>query len=93
MVVPTIELELPADRSTSIQNTIVSRLDYLRIDLFAASLNTEGPLKRHDTLFGNLRTEQEMAKLAARCGWRTEFSQMPRAFYGVHYRFDATVVP
>jgi len=49
-------------------------------------------LKRHDTLLGIWRTKEEVAKLAAECGWRAEFSQMPPAFYGAHYRFDATLV-
>lgn len=48
-------------------------------------------LKRHDTLIGIWRTEQEIAKLAIGCGWCTEFSRMPSAFYGAHYRFDATL--
>jgi hypothetical protein len=50
-------------------------------------------LKRHDTVFGIWRTEQEMAKLASECGWGTEFSRMPSAFYAAHYRFDAALVP
>jgi len=38
------------------------------------------------------RLTQEVAKLAAGCGWRTEFSRMPFPFYAAHYRFDATLV-
>ena len=59
---------------------------------FERDIPSPEELKRHDTLFGIWRTEQEMAKLAAGCGWRTEFSRMPSAFYGAHYRFDATLV-
>jgi SAM-dependent methyltransferase len=49
-------------------------------------------LKRYDTPFGIWRSEQEVAQLAAACGWRAEFSRMPSAFYAAHYRFDATLV-
>ena len=59
---------------------------------FELDIPSPEELKRHDTLFGIWRTEQEMAKLAAGCGWRTEFSRMPSVFYGAHYRFDATLV-
>jgi len=59
---------------------------------FERDIPSPEELKRYDTLFGIWRTEQEMAKLAAGCGWRTEFSRMPSAFYGAHYRFDATLV-
>src|ERR1700680_448711 len=61
-------------------------------DLSGRHIPSPDELKRHDRLFGIWRTEQEMAKLAAGCGWRTEFSRMPSAFYGAHYRFDATLV-
>jgi hypothetical protein len=59
---------------------------------FERDIPSREELKRHDTLFGIWRTEQEVAKLAAGCGWRTEFSRMPPVFYGAHYRFDATLV-
>jgi SAM-dependent methyltransferase len=48
-------------------------------------------LKRHDKPWGIWRTEQEMAKLAAECGWRTEISRMPPAFFVAEYRFDASL--
>lgn len=59
---------------------------------FERDIPSPEELKRYDTLFGIWRTEQEVAKLAAGCGWRTEFSNMPPGFYGAHYRFDATLV-
>jgi hypothetical protein len=46
-------------------------------------------LKRHDTPFGIWRSEQEIKKLASQCGWHTELSRMPPAFFCSHYRFDA----
>jgi cyclopropane fatty-acyl-phospholipid synthase-like methyltransferase len=46
-------------------------------------------LKRHDTAFGIWRSEQEVTKLTAHCGWRAEFTRMPAEFYGSYYRFDA----
>jgi SAM-dependent methyltransferase len=59
---------------------------------FGPEIPSPEELKRHDTLFGIWRTEQEVAKLAAGCGWRMEVSRMPPVFYGAHYRFDATLV-
>jgi SAM-dependent methyltransferase len=59
---------------------------------FEGNIPASDELKRHDTLFGIWRTEQEMAELAARCGWQATFSTMPSGFYGAHYRFDATLV-
>jgi SAM-dependent methyltransferase len=50
-------------------------------------------LKRHDTLFGTWRSEQEIGQLAADCGWRCNFSRMPSGYYAAHYRFDATLTP
>jgi hypothetical protein len=61
-------------------------------NFFEGDIPSPDELKRHDTLFGIWRTEQEMATLAAGCGWRTEFSRMPSAFHAAHYRFDATLV-
>jgi SAM-dependent methyltransferase len=46
-------------------------------------------LKRHDTPFGIWRTEEEITKLAAACGWRTEISRMPPPYFCAHFRFDA----
>jgi SAM-dependent methyltransferase len=59
---------------------------------FEQDIPSPDELKRHDTLFGIWRTEQEVAKLAAGCGWRAEFSRMHSPFYAAHYRFDATLV-
>jgi SAM-dependent methyltransferase len=61
-------------------------------NLFEGNTPSADELKRYDTLFGIWRTEQEMAKLAAECGWRAEFSRMPSTFYGASHRFDATLV-
>jgi len=60
-------------------------------NFFEENIPSPQELKRHDTLFGIWRTEGEVAELAARCGWHAEFSRMPAAFYGAHYRFDATL--
>jgi hypothetical protein len=46
-------------------------------------------LKRHDTPFGIWRNEQEITDLAIGCGWRSEISRMPPAYFCSHYRFDA----
>lgn len=46
-------------------------------------------LKRHDTPFGIWRNEQEITDLATACGWRSEISRMPPAYFCSHYRFDA----
>jgi hypothetical protein len=43
-------------------------------EFFERVIPSPEELKRHDTLFGIWRTEQEVSKLAAGCGWRTEFS-------------------
>jgi SAM-dependent methyltransferase len=59
---------------------------------FEADMPSPEELKRHDTRLGIWRTEQDVVELAAGCGWRAEFSRMPTAFYGAHYRFDATLV-
>lgn len=59
---------------------------------FGENIPSPQELKRHDTPFGIWRTEQEIAKLAAGCGWRVEFSRMPSAFYAAYFRFDATLV-
>ena len=59
---------------------------------FESNIPAPDGLRRHDTLLGIWRTEPEIAKLAADCGWRAEFSRMPSAFYGAHFRFDATLV-
>jgi len=61
-------------------------------NLFQANIPSPVELKRHDTLLGIWRTEKEVAKLADGCGWRTQFSRMPAAFYGASHRFDATLV-
>ncbi|SEC60124.1 Methyltransferase domain-containing protein [Rhizobiales bacterium GAS191] len=66
------------------------------LDRVAAFFDADIPLleqlKSNDTALGIWRTEQEMTKLAAECGWRAEFSRMPSGFYGAHYRFDATLL-
>jgi SAM-dependent methyltransferase len=46
-------------------------------------------LRRHDTALGIWRTEEELTKLAATCGWHAAISRMPCSYYGAHYRFDA----
>lgn len=62
-------------------------------NFFERDIPSPEELKRYDMPFGIWRTEQEVAKLAAGCGWRTEFSRMPSAFHTAHYKFDATLVP
>lgn len=37
---------------------------------------------------GIWRSADEWRELAARCGWRIRFHQMPGEFYAAHYRFD-----
>jgi SAM-dependent methyltransferase len=56
---------------------------------FGAELPSLQELKRHDTGIGIWRTEDEIAKLAEECGWRTEFSYMADSFYASYYRYDA----
>jgi len=48
-------------------------------------------LKRHDTLYGIWRSEEEIGRLAAGCGWHAELSRMPPEYFGAPYRFDATL--
>jgi len=50
-------------------------------------------LRRHDTLLGTWRTEEEVTKLASVCGWRAKISRMPPSYYGARYRFDAILIP
>jgi SAM-dependent methyltransferase len=50
-------------------------------------------LRRHDTPFGTWRTEEEISKLTAACGWRSEISRMPSPFFWASYRFDAILTP
>jgi hypothetical protein len=81
-------------RFPNLQRMFLGNLPDLRRagNFFEGELPSLDEMKRHDTLFGIWRTEQEMAKLAAGCGWRIEFSRMPSEFYGAHYRLDATLV-
>lgn len=46
-------------------------------------------LRRHDTPFGIWRTEEEVKRLAAACGWDAQISRMPPPYFCSHYRFDA----
>jgi SAM-dependent methyltransferase len=61
-------------------------------NFFGENIPSPDELKRHDTLLGVWRTEPEIAKLAAGCRWRPEFSRMPSAFHSAHFRFNATLV-
>lgn len=51
-----------------------------------------GDERRHDTQFGIMRSEAELAALAAACGWRAELRRMPEGFYGAGLRYDAVLV-
>lgn len=80
-------------RFPNLQRMFIGNLpDLNRVGVFfERDIPSPEELKRHDTRLGIWRTEQEIAKLAAGSGWRTEVSRMPSAFYAAHYRFDATL--
>jgi SAM-dependent methyltransferase len=82
-------------RFPNLQRMFIGNLpDFDRVgNFFERDIPSREELKRYDMPFGIWRTEQEVAKLAAGCGWRTEFSRMPSAFHTAHYKFDATLVP
>jgi SAM-dependent methyltransferase len=48
-------------------------------------------LEDYDSPIGVWRSEEQMASLAAECGWRARFTRMPSAFYASHYRYDAVL--
>lgn len=45
-------------------------------------------LDRSSAAIGIWRSAEDWRELAARCGWRIRFHQMPGEFYAAHYRFD-----
>ncbi len=45
-------------------------------------------LERATAPIGIWRSADDWRELAARCGWRIRFHQMPGEFYAAHYRFD-----
>ena len=38
-------------------------------------------------------SQQDISELAAACGWRASFSQLPPHFWNAHYRYDAVLQP
>lgn len=48
-------------------------------------------LDNSDSPIGIWRTKQDMANLAADCGWKVDFHIMPNSFYAAHYRYDVTL--
>jgi SAM-dependent methyltransferase len=84
-------------RFPNLQRMFIGNLpDLARAEaFFREDTNSEPPplaeLRRHDTLFGTWRTEDEVSKLTRACGWDAEISRMPREYFGAHFRFDATL--
>ena len=63
-----------------------------RIDAFRApQLRPPGIESDPGTAIGIWRTQNEMASLAAKAGWRAAFKVMPAEFYVAHFRFDAVL--
>jgi hypothetical protein len=42
---------------------------------------------------GVWRSQEDLRQLAASCGWRASFSQMPTHVFNAHYRYDAVLQP
>ena len=46
-----------------------------------------------ETPIGIWRSQGEFEQLAAAAGWKATFRQMPRGYYGAHYRYDVVLAP
>jgi cyclopropane fatty-acyl-phospholipid synthase-like methyltransferase len=55
---------------------------------FYNNIDYASQLNDSKSAIGIWRTKDEMKKLAASCGWKTKFHQMPQRFHGAHYRYD-----
>lgn len=53
----------------------------------------QGVLDDYRKPIGIWRSERQMRELAARSGWRVEFSKMSDGFYAREYRYDAVLRP
>lgn len=58
-------------------------------DFFYDKQDYETQLDNPKSAIGIWRTKDEMKELAAACGWKITFHQMPEKFHGAHYRYDA----
>lgn len=61
--------------------------------LFSRRAPELGEELRHDTQFGVMRTEAELAALAADAGFDAAFRHMPPEFYASAARYDAVLTP
>lgn len=55
---------------------------------FYKNIDYKDLLDNPQSSIGIWRNKEQMKKLAADCGWKIEFHQMPETFYAAHYRYD-----
>lgn len=78
-------------RFSSVQRVFIGNLpDLARASAFyRRSMPAVSVLTDPTSAIGIWRTEDQMAQVAAACGWEAEFRRMPDGWYGSHYRYDA----
>jgi cyclopropane fatty-acyl-phospholipid synthase-like methyltransferase len=76
---------------TKIERLFIGNLpDRSKAHLFyPAGKDYSEDLRNHQSQIGIWRSQEEFCELAESTGWRIIVSNMPPAFYGSHYRYDA----
>lgn len=84
-------LRLLAERFVAVSRVYIGNLpDRARsASFYTVSPALSGELDDPRSQIGIWRSMEEFRGLAASCGWKAEFRNMPAAFYASHYRYDA----
>ncbi len=83
------------ERFSNVERVFIGNLpDRDLADVFyGAGLPGAEVLDDHTEAIGIWRSRPQMSELAAACGWRASFTNMPTDFYAGHYRYDVLLSP
>lgn len=64
--------------------------DFKRLkNFYKDRLPSKQELEDHQTAIGKWRSKEQVRKMAEKCNWHCEFTNMPDDFYAANYRFNA----